>query len=100
MSEIQDNPNRFKLNTIAEALVELRGGRPIIVVDNEDRENEGDFVVAAETITPELVNFMATHGRGLICVALTEQRCDELDRSTVASPSSSSSPPSRCAGRR
>lgn len=89
MSGIQDSPNRFKLNTIAEALVELRSGRPIIVVDNEDRENEGDFVVAAETITPELVNFMATHGRGLICAALTEQRCDELDLEMMVGRNSS-----------
>lgn len=89
MSEVQDNPNRFKLNTIAEALVELKSGRPIIVVDNEDRENEGDFVVASETITPELVNFMATHGRGLICAALTEQRCEELELEMMVGRNSS-----------
>jgi 3,4-dihydroxy 2-butanone 4-phosphate synthase / GTP cyclohydrolase II len=89
MSEFQDKQDQFKLNTIAEAFVELRHGRPIIVVDNEDRENEGDFVVAAEKITPELVNFMATHGRGLICVALTEQRCDELDLEMMVGRNSS-----------
>ena len=66
------------LNTIKEAIEEIRLGKVIIVVDDEDRENEGDFVTAAETITPEIVNFMATHGRGLICVPLTEQRCDDL----------------------
>ena len=79
MSANQDKVIGFKLNTIAEALDDLKAGKPIIVVDNEDRENEGDFVAAAETITPELVNFMATHGRGLICTALTEERCEELE---------------------
>lgn len=68
----------FKLNTIAEAIEEVRNGRVIIVVDDDDRENEGDFVCAAECITPEIVNFMATHGRGLICAPLAEERCDEL----------------------
>jgi 3,4-dihydroxy 2-butanone 4-phosphate synthase/GTP cyclohydrolase II len=66
-------------NTIDEAIEEIRKGNIIIVVDDEDRENEGDFVVAAELITPETVNFMATHGRGLICAALTEERCTELE---------------------
>jgi 3,4-dihydroxy 2-butanone 4-phosphate synthase/GTP cyclohydrolase II len=68
----------IKLNTIEQALEDLRAGKVIIVVDNEDRENEGDFVCAAEKITPEIVNFMATHGRGLICAPLTEDRCEEL----------------------
>lgn len=68
-----------KLNTIEEALDDLRAGKVIIVVDDEDRENEGDFIAAAEMATPEMVNFMATHGRGLICTPLTEERCDELD---------------------
>ncbi|MFZ9982513.1 MAG: bifunctional 3,4-dihydroxy-2-butanone-4-phosphate synthase/GTP cyclohydrolase II [Cyclobacteriaceae bacterium] len=68
----------FKLNTITEAIEEIRNGRVIIVVDDDDRENEGDFVCAAECITPEIVNFMATHGRGLICAPLAEERCDEL----------------------
>ena len=68
----------FKLNTISEAIEEIRNGRVIIVVDDDDRENEGDFVCAAECITPEIVNFMATHGRGLICAPLAEERCDEL----------------------
>ncbi len=68
----------FKINKIEEALQDLREGKVIIVVDDEDRENEGDFVTAAETITPEIVNFMATHGRGLICAPLTHKRCEEL----------------------
>ena len=71
--------NDFKLNTIEEAVEDLRNGKLIIVVDDEDRENEGDFVAAAEKMTPEMVNFMATEGRGLICVPMTEERCDELD---------------------
>ena len=68
----------FKLNTIEEAIEEIKNGKVIIVVDDEDRENEGDFICAAECITPEIVNFMATHGRGLICAPLIEDRCDEL----------------------
>ena len=63
---------------IEEALEELRAGRFVIIVDDEDRENEGDLALAAEKVTPEAINFMATHGRGLICLALTEERCDEL----------------------
>ncbi len=70
--------NSIKLNTIDEAIEDIRNGKVIIVVDDEDRENEGDFIVAAEKITPEIVNFMATHGRGLICVPLPSQRCEEL----------------------
>ncbi|MEQ8575091.1 MAG: 3,4-dihydroxy-2-butanone-4-phosphate synthase, partial [Fulvivirga sp.] len=69
----------IKLNTIEEALEDVRNGKVIIVVDDEDRENEGDFICAAECITPEIVNFMATHGRGLICVPLVEERCEELE---------------------
>ena len=68
-----------KLNNINEAIEEIRAGRIVIVVDDEDRENEGDFICAAELITPEIVNFMATHGRGLICVPLPEERCEELE---------------------
>jgi 3,4-dihydroxy 2-butanone 4-phosphate synthase/GTP cyclohydrolase II len=68
----------IKLDTIEEAIEEIKNGRVIIVVDDEDRENEGDFICAAETITPEIVNFMATHGRGLICAPLIESRCEEL----------------------
>jgi 3,4-dihydroxy 2-butanone 4-phosphate synthase/GTP cyclohydrolase II len=70
---------KFQLNTIEEAIDDIRKGKVIIVVDDEDRENEGDFLAAAECITPEMVNFMATHGRGLICAPLTESRCKELD---------------------
>ncbi|QSE97040.1 bifunctional 3,4-dihydroxy-2-butanone-4-phosphate synthase/GTP cyclohydrolase II [Fulvivirga lutea] len=69
----------IQLNTIEEALEDIKNGKVIIVVDDEDRENEGDFICAAECITPEIVNFMATHGRGLICVPLIESRCEELD---------------------
>jgi 3,4-dihydroxy 2-butanone 4-phosphate synthase/GTP cyclohydrolase II len=69
----------IKLNTIEEAIEELKAGKVIIVVDDEDRENEGDFVTAAANATPEVINFMATYGRGLICATLTEERCDELE---------------------
>ena len=68
-----------KLNTIEEAIQDIKAGKVIIVVDDEDRENEGDFLAAAELVTPEMINFMATHGRGLICTPLTEKRCKELD---------------------
>jgi 3,4-dihydroxy 2-butanone 4-phosphate synthase / GTP cyclohydrolase II len=71
--------NSYKLDTIEEAIEEIRKGRLLIVVDDEDRENEGDFICAAEKITPELVNFMAKQGRGLICTALPEERCEQLD---------------------
>ncbi len=68
----------IKLNSIEEAIEDIKNGKVIIVVDDEDRENEGDFICAAETITPQIVNFMATHGRGLICTPLIEDRCQEL----------------------
>jgi 3,4-dihydroxy 2-butanone 4-phosphate synthase/GTP cyclohydrolase II len=71
--------NSIKLNTIEEAIEDIRQGKVIIVVDDEDRENEGDFLAAAEKVTPEMINFMATHGRGLICAPLTESRCKELE---------------------
>ncbi len=67
------------LHTIEEAIEDIRAGKVIIVVDDEDRENEGDFLTAARNATPEVINFMATHGRGLICAALTESRCKDLD---------------------
>lgn len=67
------------LNTIQEAIEDLKAGKIIIVVDDEDRENEGDFLTAARNATPEAINFMATHGKGLICVPLTQQRCNELE---------------------
>lgn len=68
----------IKLNTIEEAIEAIKNGEVIIVVDDEDRENEGDFICAAEAITPQIINFMATHGRGLICCAIPEDRCNEL----------------------
>ena len=69
----------FQLNTIEEAIADIKAGKIIIVVDDEDRENEGDFICAAELITPEIINFMATHGRGLICTPIEEKRADELN---------------------
>ncbi|WP_395051793.1 3,4-dihydroxy-2-butanone-4-phosphate synthase [Flavobacterium sp.] len=68
----------IQLNTIEEAIEDIRQGKIIIVVDDEGRENEGDFLAAAEKVTPEMINFMATHGRGLICAPLTENRCKDL----------------------
>ncbi|WP_010523449.1 3,4-dihydroxy-2-butanone-4-phosphate synthase [Aquimarina agarivorans] len=73
----------FKLDTIESAITDIRAGKIIIVVDDENRENEGDFVAAAEKVTPEMINFMATHGKGLICTPLTEQRCDDLKLSMM-----------------
>ena len=69
----------FKLNTIEEAIEDFREGKFLIVVDDEDRENEGDFIVAAEKITPEKVNFMVTNGRGVLCAPLPISRCEELE---------------------
>lgn len=69
----------FKLNTIEEAIADFREGKFLIVVDDEDRENEGDFIIAAEKITPEKVNFMVTHGRGVLCAPLPLSRCEELE---------------------
>ncbi len=71
--------SNIQLNTIEEAIEDIRQGKVILVVDDEDRENEGDFIAAAEKVTPEMINFMATHGRGLICAPLIEKRCKELD---------------------
>jgi 3,4-dihydroxy 2-butanone 4-phosphate synthase/GTP cyclohydrolase II len=73
------NKKNTKLNNIADAIEDIRNGKVIIVVDDENRENEGDFLAAAEKTTPEMINFMATHGRGLICAPLTERRCKELE---------------------
>ena len=78
----------FTLNTIEEAIEDIKQGKVIIVVDDEDRENEGDFLTAAENVTPEIVNFMATHGRGLICAPLLESRCDELGLELMVKPNS------------
>jgi 3,4-dihydroxy 2-butanone 4-phosphate synthase/GTP cyclohydrolase II len=69
----------LKLNTIKEAIADIKKGKLIIVVDDEDRENEGDFIAAAEAVTPEIINFMSAYGRGLICAPLTEDRCKELN---------------------
>src|SRR2546425_657143 len=70
--------DQFKFHTIEEAFADLRNGKTLVVVDDEDRENEGDFVVAADKCTPETINFMAKFGRGIICAALTSHRTDEL----------------------
>ncbi|RLK00148.1 3,4-dihydroxy-2-butanone-4-phosphate synthase [Tenacibaculum discolor] len=78
-------PTNIQLNTIEEAIEDIKNGKVIIVVDDEDRENEGDFLAAAEKITPEMINFMATHGRGLICTPLTETRCKELELNMMVS---------------
>lgn len=75
--------HKIQLNTIEEAIEDIRQGKMIIVVDDEDRENEGDFLAAADKVTPEMINFMATHGKGLICVPLTESRCKELELHTM-----------------
>jgi 3,4-dihydroxy 2-butanone 4-phosphate synthase/GTP cyclohydrolase II len=77
--------HKIVLNTIEEAIEAIRQGEIIIVVDDEDRENEGDFLAAADKATPEMINFMATHGRGLICAPLTEKRCQELELRTMVS---------------
>ncbi|MDN3593536.1 3,4-dihydroxy-2-butanone-4-phosphate synthase [Zunongwangia endophytica] len=78
MSVNNEGHKSFKLNTIKEAIEDIKAGKIIIVVDDEDRENEGDFIAAAEKVTPEMINFMATHGRGLICAPITEDRSKEL----------------------
>lgn len=80
-----ETEKKIQLNTISEALEDIRQGKVIIVVDDEDRENEGDFVAAAEMVTPEMINFMATHGRGLICAPLTMERCKELELDLMVS---------------
>ena len=73
------SPSNIKLNTIKEAIKDIKDGKVVIVVDDENRENEGDFVAAADKVTPEMINFMATNGRGLICAPITERRCKELN---------------------
>jgi len=84
-----DTPTKAKqdiqLHTIEQAIEDIRKGKVIIVVDDEDRENEGDFICAAELVTPEIVNFMATHGRGLICTPILEERAEELDLNMMVS---------------
>jgi len=80
MSIITQKPQvKAQLNSIEDAINDIRLGKVVVVVDDENRENEGDFIAAAEKVTPEMINFMALHGRGLICAPLTETRCDELD---------------------
>ncbi len=79
MSQVTETKNKLQLDTIQEAIEDIRQGKVVIVVDDEDRENEGDFIAAAEKVTPEMINFMATHGRGLICAPLTQDRCEQLD---------------------
>ncbi|MBP6665012.1 MAG: 3,4-dihydroxy-2-butanone-4-phosphate synthase, partial [Chitinophagales bacterium] len=78
MSGNLQNEINYPLNTIEEAIEEIKAGRLVIVIDDEDRENEGDFITAARNVTPEIINFMSKHGRGLICAPLAEERCDEL----------------------
>mgnify|MGYP003639790992 CR=1 FL=1 len=78
-SMIKNTTSELRLNTIHDAIEDIREGKVIIVVDDANRENEGDFVAAADKVTPEMINFMATEGRGLICAPLTEKRCKELE---------------------
>ncbi len=82
--------NSVKLNSIEEALEDIKKGKAVIVVDDADRENEGDFITAARNATPEMINFMASHGRGLICATLTEQRCEELRLNMMVDTNTSS----------
>lgn len=79
----QDN-NEYDISPVTDIVAELRAGRMVILVDEEDRENEGDLVMAAEFVTPEAINFMVTHGRGLVCLTLTEERCQQLDLPLMA----------------
>src|SRR5215510_15642814 len=79
---IKDN---FSFNKIEDAVEDIRAGKLIIVVDDEDRENEGDFITAARNATPEVINFMSKHGRGLICAPITQQRADELQLELMVS---------------
>jgi 3,4-dihydroxy 2-butanone 4-phosphate synthase/GTP cyclohydrolase II len=78
------------LDRIEDAIEDIKAGKVIIVVDDEDRENEGDFITAARNVTPEIINFMATHGRGLICASITESRCEELELELMVSKNTSS----------
>ncbi|WP_019669941.1 3,4-dihydroxy-2-butanone-4-phosphate synthase [Eudoraea adriatica] len=80
---IEPMEDKIQLNTIEEAISDIRNGKVVIVVDDENRENEGDFIAAAEAVTPEMINFMSKHGRGLICAPLTEERCRDLDLSMM-----------------
>ena len=86
-NQLQETDN--KLDTIESAIEAVRNGKIVIVVDDEDRENEGDFITAARNATPEIINFMATHGRGLICAPLVEDRCVELQLDLMVNSNSS-----------
>lgn len=90
MSGNQRNGTKSPLNTIEEAVEAIKNGELVIVVDDEDRENEGDFITAARNATPEVINFMATHGRGLICAPVIEDRCDELGLEMMVSQNTAS----------
>ena len=92
---------RASFATIEEALEEIKSGRMVVVVDDEDRENEGDLTMAAQFVTPEAVNFMAAHGRGLICLSITAERADELRPAShgARATSRASAPPSRSPSR-
>lgn len=79
----------IKLDTIEDAISDIKAGKLVIVVDDEDRENEGDFITAARNVTPEIINFMATHGRGLICAPITEERANELGLEMMVNNNSS-----------
>ncbi|HQV78988.1 MAG TPA: bifunctional 3,4-dihydroxy-2-butanone-4-phosphate synthase/GTP cyclohydrolase II [Chitinophagales bacterium] len=89
MSGNQHQETKSQLDTIESAIEAVRNGKIVIVVDDEDRENEGDFITAARNATPEVINFMATHGRGLICAPLVEDRCDELQLDLMVNSNSS-----------
>lgn len=82
--------NHIHINNVEEAIDDIKAGKIVIVVDDEDRENEGDFVIAARSVTPEVINFMATHGRGLICAPLVEEKCEELGLDLMVSSNTSS----------
>ena len=79
----------YMLNSIESAIEDIKNGKLVIVVDDEDRENEGDFVTAAENVTPAIINFMSTYGRGLICAPLSEERCDQLNLPAMVSDNTS-----------
>ena len=83
ITETSNKKTGVELDAIKDAIADIKNGKVIIVVDDENRENEGDFIAAAEAVTPEMINFMATHGRGLICAPITEDRCDDLDLSMM-----------------
>jgi 3,4-dihydroxy 2-butanone 4-phosphate synthase/GTP cyclohydrolase II len=82
--------SKYKFDTIEDAIQDIKEGKMIILVDDEDRENEGDLTMAAEKVTPEAINFMAKYGRGLICLSLTPEKCDELQLPMMAAKNTSS----------